>query len=89
MSNNTSFHITKNSFQEKWVFSENNINQEKKFSDYFKVTNTIATLYNKAFVIKKMDLENNNYTINDIKLESTLIKYAYSPKSLKYGKKNL
>lgn len=51
------------------------------------MSNTIATLYNKAFVIKNIDLEKDKYVINNIKLEESLIKPAYSPKSLRYGKR--
>ena len=87
ISNKIQFDIEKKSLQEKWIFSKYKSISTKRFGDYFKVSNTIATLYNKAFVIKNIDLEKYKYVINNIKLEESLIKPAYSPKSLRYGKR--
>ena len=87
MSNKTQFTVDKKSLQEKWVFSNSQSIATKRFGDYFKVSNTIATLYNKAFVIKHIDLEKDKYVVNNIKLEESLIRPAYSPKSLRYGKR--
>ena len=79
-------YLLKEKLSNKWIFSEIKVGSYR-FGDYFKVSNTIATLYNKAFVIKHIDLEKDKYVVNNIKLEESLIRPAYSPKSLRYGKR--
>ena len=78
--------INKNFLGKKWIFSNDKIATENKtkFSDYFFASNTIATLYNKAYVI-------NEYTEDDIyiypteykndKIEKEIIRDTISPKN--------
>ena len=54
---------------------------EKRFGDYFKVSNSIATLFNKAYVINSEDEIFYN------KVEKKIIKNAVSPKSIELNKK--
>lgn len=72
--------VDKKKLGDKWIFNNTNFG-ERRFGDYFKVSNSIATLYNKAFVINEFDelFYNNN--------ESLIIKNAVSPKSIEYNKK--
>lgn len=64
----------------KWIFTE--VKRGKnRFGDYYKVSNSIATLYNKAYVIKEDD-----ELFND-KFEKKIIKNAVSPKSIELNKK--
>ncbi len=54
-----------------------------RFGDYFKASNTIATLYNKAFVINNY-IKEGNYIITEdnYKIEKAILKEAVSPRSL-------
>ena len=67
--------INKSNLGTKWIFNETCLG-EKRFGDYFKVSNSIATLYNKAYVIKENDILFQN------KFEKAIIKDAVSPKSI-------
>lgn len=72
--------IEKKKLGTKWIFNEINLG-EKRFGDYFKVSNSIATLYNKAYVITEEDeIFYNN-------VEKEIIKNAVSPKSIESNKK--
>lgn len=70
--------IYKSTLGEKWIFSDSIEPNGRRFGDYFKAANTIATLYNKAFVIH----EDNFLFYN---LDSLVIREAASPKSLERG----
>lgn len=72
--------ISKEELKEKWIF-ENTNNGNKRFGDYFKVSNSIATLYNKAYVVNENDVIYNNIE------EKAIIKNAVSPKSIEKNKK--
>lgn len=76
----------------KWIFkTENNKSQKERLGDYFKISNTIATLYNKAYVILEDDIikENSKYIYlkGGKKLEKQIIKKSASPKKLSRDKK--
>lgn len=70
--------ISKINLGDKWVFSGEIEKKGKRFGDYFKAANSIATLYNKAFVIHDNDLLYNSRN-------TLVIKDAVSPKSLERG----
>lgn len=67
--------INKSDLGTKWIFNETSFG-ENRFGDYFKVSNSIATLYNKAYVIKENDILFQNES------EQMIIKDAVSPKSI-------
>ena len=67
--------ISKNNLGTKWIFNETS-SGENRFGDYFKVSNSIATLYNKAYIIKENDILFQN------EFENMIIKDAVSPKSI-------
>lgn len=78
------FNINKDELEDKWVF-KNKIKNDKnknKFGDYFYVSNTIATLYNNAYVIKDYT-EDKKYIYPKIggKIEKKVIKNTISPKT--------
>ncbi len=53
---NLSMKIKKNNLGSKWIFSIAYSNIGKyRFGDYFKASNSVATLYNKAYVVDKSD----------------------------------
>lgn len=80
--------IDKSSFGSKWLFDDIVNNASVKIGDHFKVSSSVATLLNEAFIIKNGTINNGYYEIGDNKIEIALIKKAASPKNKKY-KKNL
>lgn len=55
--------------------------QGKRFGDYFEVSNSVATLYNDAFLLREYKKEGNYYCIGKYKIEDTLVREAVSTKS--------
>lgn len=80
LDNKNKIKVEKKKLGTKWIFNEINIG-EKRFGDYFKVSNSIATLCNKAYVITEKDSLFYN------KVEKKIIKNAVSPKSIELNKK--
>ena len=72
--------IDKNNLTEKWDFSGFVANGNRRFGDYFKVSNSIATLANKVFIHSVKD----DGTI-DIDIEPAIFRIAKSPKTEQYG----
>lgn len=71
--------IDKNQLIDKWDFTGFIANGNRRFGDYFKVSNSIATLANKVFI----------HTVNkdgllDINIEPTILRPAKSPKTEQY-----
>ncbi|SDG26801.1 Eco57I restriction-modification methylase [Fontibacillus panacisegetis] len=86
--------INKDYLGDKWVFNNwknpENISSLIKFGDYFKVSNSVATLLNSAFIIKKNDIvdEDENYIkVKDFYIEKNVLRIAASPRnhSIKRG----
>lgn len=73
--------ILRNSLGDKWMFSNANEadRQMVRFGDVFHASITIATLYNKAFIV-------DDKCIIDESLEEELLRKAVSPKTLRYKK---
>lgn len=73
--------ISRKNLGEKWIFgdSDSKENNMLRFGDIFNASITIATLYNKAFLVDKKCIE-------DEKLETAVIKDAVSPRTLRYQK---
>ncbi len=78
--------LTKDSLNGKWCFDEAEQADGIRLGDRFKVSSTIATLYNDAFVLKNGKIDSKFYYINNFKIEVDLIKKAASPKGKKYCK---
>lgn len=76
--------IEKEDLRNKWIFKNkiNDTENKKRFGDYFYASNTIATLYNKAYVIKE-DRKDNKfiYTEDGGVIEKKVIKDTISPKT--------
>lgn len=79
--------VSKDKLNEKWVFTtKESMKNEHKFQEYFKVSNSIATLYNKAFIINDFT-ECDGYIIKDnIKIEKEVLRKAYSARNKRYEK---
>lgn len=78
--------LRKDNLEGKWCFDEIKHADGIKLGDHFKVSSTIATLYNDAFVLKCGKLDSDFYYIDDFKIEIDLIRKAASPKGKKYCK---
>ena len=82
--------IPKRNLVKKWVFRENVLNEDNKnkFSDYFYASNTIATLYNKAYVISEYtETEEYIRTKDGYEIEKEILRDTISPKNFKKDKK--
>lgn len=89
-SNNQNNIIQKDSLEDRWFFSNilHDSARNKRFGDYFKVSNSIATLYNKAFVIREFEEMDHGYIKSgNILLEKEFLKPAASPRALSLEKK--
>lgn len=85
-------YIDKCNLSGKWIFANinnytPNINKKVKFGDYFTAAITIATLLNKAFVLKNYKEIDKKIKINEYEVEKEITKVAVSPRSLNYNKK--
>lgn len=73
----------------KWIFKniDRRIDGKKRFGDFFFASNTIATLYNNAYVIKEYE-EKEDYIITDNgqKIEKEIVRDTMSPKSFRKEK---
>lgn len=79
---NTKIEIIRQSLGDKWMFAigDDNCGQMCRFGDVFNASITIATLYNKAYLV-------DDKCINDESLENDVLREAVSPKTLRYKKK--
>ena len=68
----------KNLSNNKWIFKKEFIKKNKRFGDYFKAANSIATLCNKAFILTEED--------NLYKEKNKIILKAISPKNMQTKK---
>lgn len=78
--------IRKNSLKGKWIFEEKPIGH-RRFGDFFKVANSVATLCNEVYVFEADKLEDGFYCVGDGKIEKDIVFDAASVKSeKKYNK---
>lgn len=64
---------------DKWVLvSDESLDKQLRFGDYFNASNAVATLLNKAFIIDSDSVKN---------IENSVLRPAVSPKSLHFKKK--
>ncbi len=71
--------ISKSNFKDKWYFSESESKGKRRFGDFFKVSNSVATLCNNVYVVDKT-------TIEKYKIEKDTLKVAISPKAQKLNR---
>ena len=78
----TKMSLCRHSLSDKWMFSVPNNSTQKmlRFGDIFHASITIATLYNKAFIVDDACIREEN-------LEQNILRDAVSPKTLRYKKK--
>lgn len=87
--NNSNRLICKNNLNETWIFKEINNDNKKRFGDYFSASISVATLFNKAFVIKKYEEEEDYIYTKNFKIEKKILKKAASPLGMKKNRKEL
>lgn len=75
--------ILKKDLAEKWIFDTIN-GARKRVGDYFKISNVIATLCNKVFIIRDWTQDGEYLCSENDKIELSLLKKATSPKSKRY-----
>ncbi len=75
--------ISKESLIGKWVFDTEQEDNLRRFGDYFKVSNSVATLYNNAFVFEVKEEDDLFYYLEDGKVEKDIVFDAVSVKSEK------
>ena len=73
---------------DKWFFTENLANGMHRFGDYFKVSHVVATLLNKAYVIKEEDYEETEqgFLCKGHNIERDMVRDTATPRSLRYEK---
>ena len=83
---NTIFEIERKKLTDaKWSVTRDDNNIGVKFSDFFEVKNSVATLLNEAFIFKEYERRDDYYIIDEYKIEEELVKDAASIKSLSRG----
>ena len=72
----------------KWFFTKNNEPGMRRFGDYFQVGHVVATLLNKAYVLKEENYQEVNgfYQYNGKKIEKVIVRDTATPRSLRYKK---
>ena len=88
LNKNTVLNVEQRLNKDKWSFSNYESGGSRRFGDYYSVSHVIATLYNKAFVIKdEVKNEDNTFIyFGSYKLEKELVRKTATPRSLKYEK---
>ena len=78
--------VSKDTLYGKWCFSCYEP-RSMRVGDYYKVSNAVATLRNKVFIInKEYSLDSNYCIVNGDVIETSILKKAVSPKSKRYAK---
>lgn len=82
---------SRDELKSKWFFGEQSNEQSLfRFGDYYHASNSIATLYNDAFIIKEYEVINENYiNASGHMLERKLLLPAVSPRSFRQNKQYL
>lgn len=84
----TEIDIPVDQLTDKWFFTENLSNGMHRFGDYFKVSHVVATLLNKAYVIKEEDYQETEqgFLCRGHNIERDMIRDTATPRSLRYHK---
>lgn len=85
--NNTVNLIQKSSLGKKWFFNSND-HGKTRFGDHYEVKNSVATLYNKAFVINEFTADDKFIYVGSEKIEKDLVHRAVSAKSKRKSKED-
>ena len=83
--NVTTQQIQKKQLTGKWIF-DTVATTGRRVGSYFKVSNSIATLCNRVFILKEGCLKSGYFCMGEDKVEISILKKATSPKSKRYAK---
>ncbi len=88
MTLDTRIDIPINQLTDKWFFTKNLTDGMHRFGDYFKVSHVVATLLNKAYVMKEEDYEETEegFLCNGYNIEKEVVRDTATPRSLRYQK---
>ncbi|HWO76228.1 MAG TPA: N-6 DNA methylase [Bacillus sp. (in: firmicutes)] len=88
VANGTILTIPKIKLVGKWKFSDckPDSKSKRRFGDYFSAASSIATLYNKAYILSKFKEEGEYIVVDNFKIERNLVREGVSPKSLNFNK---
>ncbi len=82
----TVINIAVDQLTDKWFFTENLSKGMHRFGDYFKVSHVVATLLNKAYVIKEenyVEME-QGFLCNGHYIEKDMVRDTATPRTLRY-----
>lgn len=84
----TEINIPVDQLTDKWFFTENLANGMYRFGDYFKVSHVVATLLNRAYVIKEEDYEETEqgFLCNGHNIEKDMVRDTATPRSIRYDR---
>lgn len=74
-------YISRKQLSRVWKFKEVIEDGKKRFGDYFEISNSVATLYNEAFLIKQYEEDADYYYTDRGKIEKQLVYPAVSMKN--------
>lgn len=87
---NKKIKLCKSDLKEKWIFEKiENVETKKRFGDYFKVSNSIATLLNEAYILKEFQVTDEGILKNGLLLEKEVIRKAFSPRGISLKREEL
>lgn len=84
VTDNKSLILDKERLGSKWIFSDDideKVENKTKFSEYFIASNTIATLYNEAYIINDYEEDKEYIYVDGQRIERKVIKDTISPKN--------
>lgn len=84
---NEAFTVKKSMLTEKWFFKSGG--EGKRFGDHFIVKNSVATLFNKAFLITDYKESDDFVLVDEHRIEKELVREAVSTKSCKKQRPDL
>lgn len=84
----TTKHILKDKLIGKWFFDAISSTTGRRVGNYFKVSNSIATLCNRVFVLKEGHFEADFFCFGEYRIEAPILRKATSPKRERYSKGN-
>lgn len=82
------FMIKVDALGDKWFFTENIGHGDRRFGDYFQVSHVVATLLNRAYVLKEDEYKESKdyYQCNNHDIEKLVVRSTATPRTLRYNK---
>ncbi|MBR1390986.1 MAG: SAM-dependent methyltransferase [Lachnospiraceae bacterium] len=80
--------ILRQNLNGRWNFADDDAASGQRLGDYFEVCNSVATLYNKAYIIHEYTQQDNFYYVDGMKIEKQIVYPAISLKSFNKKKRD-